>query len=78
MARLGRRTSGAAEFLLGGEAPSMSAADQLKEEPQMEVPHEALLLRIFTGIYDRYGVEQPLYRAIVMKAREMHLAGATV
>jgi uncharacterized protein len=26
---------------------------------------------------DRYGVEEPLYRAIVMKARE-HLAGATV
>jgi uncharacterized protein len=44
----------------------------------MEVPHEAVLLRIFTGADDRYGVEQPLYLAIVMKAREMHLAGATV
>ena len=44
----------------------------------MEVPHEAVLLRIFTGADDRYGVEQPLYIAIVMKAREMHLAGATV
>ena len=44
----------------------------------MEVPHEALLLRIFTSVSDRYGVEQPLYRAIVMKAREMNLAGATV
>jgi uncharacterized protein len=44
----------------------------------MEVPHEALLLRIFTGADDRYGVEEPLYLAIVMKAREMHLAGATV
>jgi PII-like signaling protein len=44
----------------------------------MEVPHEAVLLRIFTGADDRYGVEQPLYVAIVMKAREMHLAGATV
>jgi len=36
------------------------------------------LLRIFTGADDRYGVEEPLYRAIVAKAREMHLAGATV
>ena len=44
----------------------------------MDVPHEAVLLRIFTGADDRYGVEQPLYRAIVAKAREMHLAGATV
>jgi PII-like signaling protein len=44
----------------------------------MEVPHEAMLLRIFTSVDDRYGVEEPLYRAIVMKAREMHLAGATV
>jgi PII-like signaling protein len=44
----------------------------------MDMPHEAVLLRIFTGADDRYGVEQPLYLAIVMKAREMHLAGATV
>ena len=44
----------------------------------MDVPHEAVLLRIFTGADDRYGVEEPLYRAIVAKAREMHLAGATV
>ncbi len=44
----------------------------------MDVPHDAVLLRIFTGADDRYGVEEPLYRAIVAKAREMHLAGATV
>jgi uncharacterized protein len=44
----------------------------------MDVPHEAILLRIFMSVDDRYGVEEPLYRAIVMKAREMHLAGATV
>ncbi len=44
----------------------------------MEMPHEAVLLRIFTSVDDRYGVDEPLYQAIVMKAREMHLAGATV
>jgi uncharacterized protein len=44
----------------------------------MEVPHDAVLLRIFTSADDRYGVEESLYHAIVMKAREMHLAGATV
>ena len=43
----------------------------------MQVPKEAVLLRIFIGEDDRiHG--QPLYEAIVMKAREMHLAGATV
>jgi PII-like signaling protein len=44
----------------------------------MDMPHDAVLLRIFTSVDNRYGVEEPLYHAIVMKAREMHLAGATV
>ena len=43
----------------------------------MQIPNDALLLRIFCGEDDRCG-GQPLYEAIVMKAREMHLAGATV
>ncbi len=43
----------------------------------MEVPKDATLLRIFIGEGDRWH-HQPLYEAIVMKARELHLAGATV
>ena len=43
----------------------------------MQVPKQAMLLRIFVGEDDRYG-HQPLYQAIVLKARETHLAGATV
>jgi len=43
----------------------------------MNVPKDAMLLRIFFGEDDRYE-HQPLYEAIVQKAREMHLAGATV
>jgi PII-like signaling protein len=43
----------------------------------MEIPHEAVLLRILIGESDRWQ-HQPLYEAIVLKAREMHLAGATV
>lgn len=43
----------------------------------MEVPKDAMLLRIFIGEDDRWK-HQPLYEAIVMKARELHLAGATV
>src|SRR5712671_5618166 len=43
----------------------------------MQIPRDALLLRIFFGEDARCG-GQPLYEAIVMKAREMHLGGATV
>jgi uncharacterized protein len=43
----------------------------------MEVPRDSLLLRIFIGESDRLE-QKPLYEAIVLKAREMHLAGATV
>ena len=43
----------------------------------MQVPNEAVLLRIFIGESDRWH-HQPLYEAVVLKARELHLAGATV
>ena len=43
----------------------------------MQIPHEAMLLRIFLGESDRWE-HKPLYEAIVLKAREVHLAGATV
>ncbi len=36
-----------------------------------------MLLRIFIGESDRWN-HKPLYEAIVLKAREMHLGGATV
>src|SRR3954451_5957645 len=41
------------------------------------IPRNAMLLRIFIGENDRCG-HRPLYEAIVLKARELHLAGATV
>ena len=43
----------------------------------MELPHDCVLLRIFIGESDRHD-GKPLYEAIVLKARERHLAGATV
>jgi len=43
----------------------------------MQVPQDAVLLRIFLGESDKWN-GKPLYEAIVLKAREMHLAGATV
>ncbi len=43
----------------------------------MQVPRDAVLLRIFIGEDEKFG-HAPLYQAIVLKARELHLAGATV
>ncbi len=43
----------------------------------MQIPQDALLLRIFLGESDRHA-GRPLYEAIVLQAREQHLAGATV
>src|SRR5881409_3633265 len=43
----------------------------------MQLPQEAMLLRIFLGESDRWK-HRPLHEAIVLKAREQHLAGATV
>jgi PII-like signaling protein len=43
----------------------------------MAVAHNAQLLRIFLGESDRAG-HRPLYEAIVARAREIGLAGATV
>ncbi len=43
----------------------------------MQIPKDAVLLRIFFGESDRHE-QKPLFEAIVLKAREMHLAGATV
>jgi len=43
----------------------------------MKIPEEGWLLRVFIGESDRWD-GKPLYEAIVLKARELHLAGATV
>jgi PII-like signaling protein len=44
----------------------------------MQVPTEAVLARVFLGEADRAPGGHPLYEAVVLKAREMGLAGATV
>jgi PII-like signaling protein len=53
-----------------------SAAWEVKT---MKIPEEGVLLRIFIGESDREkGRDRPLYQAIVHRAKEAHLAGATV
>ena len=43
----------------------------------MKIPQNGRLLRIFIGESDRWH-HQPLYEAIILKARESGLAGATM
>jgi PII-like signaling protein len=43
----------------------------------VNLPRDAMLLRVFIGEEARFH-NRPLYQAIVIKAREVHLAGATV
>ena len=43
----------------------------------MKLPEEGMLLRIFVGESDHYK-DKALYEAVVLKARELNLAGATV
>jgi uncharacterized protein len=54
----------------------LSAAREVKT---MHIPENGVLLRIFIGESDREkGRDRPLFEAIVARAREAHLAGATV
>jgi uncharacterized protein len=46
-------------------------------ERDMQLPENAVRLRIYIGESDRWE-HQPLHEAIVLRARELHLAGATV
>jgi len=46
-------------------------------QPTRDLPQECVLLRIFLGEADQYQ-RRPLYKAIVLRARERGIAGATV
>jgi PII-like signaling protein len=54
-----------------------SAGESPPAPKTRDLPEECSLLRIFLGEADEY-LHHPLYRAIVLRARELHLAGATV
>ena len=65
--------------LISGMAPIVHEApsERSSPPPARTLPEECLLLRIFIGEADEYK-HRPLYKAIVLRARELHLAGATV
>lgn len=55
----------------------LSTLPSPEEFPIMKLSEECQLLRVFIGESDTWHGE-PLYRAIVLRARELGLAGATV
>ena len=57
--------------------PNMPSPESSRVPKTRDLPEECSLLRIFLGEADEY-MHRPLYRAIVLRARELHLAGATV
>jgi hypothetical protein len=60
-----------------GPVTPFSTLPSPEDFPIMKLSEEGQLLRVFIGESDTWQGE-PLYRAIVMKARELGLAGATV
>ncbi|HXY36672.1 MAG TPA: DUF190 domain-containing protein [Planctomycetaceae bacterium] len=62
---------------LGGLLSPLSTLPRIAERGPMKVNENGILLRIFIGESDRFANER-LYDAIVGKARELGLAGATV
>jgi uncharacterized protein len=62
---------------LPANAPDLTTLPLTAEFPAMQLSENGQLLRIFIGEADMSNGE-PLYRAIVMKAKELGLAGATV
>ena len=57
--------------------PNIPSPESCRVPKTRDLPEECSLLRIFLGEADEY-MHRPLYRAIVLRARELHLAGATV
>jgi PII-like signaling protein len=62
---------------LPGPVTPFSSLPSPEEFPAMKLSEDGQLLRVFVGESDTWQ-GQPLYRAVVLKARELGLAGATV
>jgi PII-like signaling protein len=62
---------------LPGPVPALSTVPSPKELPEMYLSEDGQLLRVFVGESDEWQ-GTPLYRAVVLKAKELGLAGATV
>ena len=67
----------AAHLAVPGPVAPLSTLPSPEEYPAMKLSEEGQLVRVFIGESDVWQ-GQPLYRAVVLKARELGLAGATV
>jgi uncharacterized protein len=76
-----RRIRLTSEFGLRIHMPPAQSEKSSEPSPDLPkpriLPEECSLLRIFFGEADEY-MHRPLYRAIVLRARELNFAGATV
>src|SRR5262249_50086988 len=75
--RADRRTKAVLPLQTPEPVAPLSTLPTAEEFPIMKLSEEGVLLRVFIGDSDTWE-EQPLYRAIVLKARKLGLAGATV
>src|SRR6478736_5961322 len=66
-----------AGVLFTGSMARPHSGSSRQRKVAMHIPKDAMLLRIFLGENDHWQ-GRPLYEALVLKAREMHLGGATV
>jgi PII-like signaling protein len=77
--RGGQAAPGARDAAPRCDVIATQGASAALEVETMKVPEEGVLLRVFVGESDlEKGGDRPLYEAIVMRAREAQLAGATV
>ena len=72
-----RKQDGPTTLRLSQSLAPLSTVPVIDPENQMTTTQNGVLLRIFLGDSDKFQ-KQPLHEAIVQKARELGLAGATV
>ena len=72
-----RRAAEPIRLSLGSLVQPLSTIPQIRASENMKINQQGVLLRIFIGESDKFE-GKPLYEAIVDKAREIGLAGATV
>ena len=72
-----RKSGDTPRLELGKPLAPLSTIPQFQSRPPMQIKEDGVLLRVFAGEADRYE-HKPLYQAVVHKARELGLSGATV
>ncbi|HWE03737.1 MAG TPA: DUF190 domain-containing protein [Tepidisphaeraceae bacterium] len=73
----GKNAHRPAKLDLAGELKPLSTTPHIEPGSHMKINERGVLLRIFIGEADK-AEHKPLYEAIVQKARDLGLAGATV